>query len=187
MKKVNLILFITIVFLISACVKETVKIEREFMSDLPPGSLYVAINYDDSLMSANTAQSAQLFYIENGERVYYTINPYKYEVFEDSVSLGTAKDSFMENVNRLFDEETNIAFWQFLIHIYSNESRNWYMEYSNGDIDTFTIFIKEVSAAEGLSYPCQCRYPIIEFKYNGEDIAISGNHFVPMYEVYKND
>ena len=161
-----------------SCVKQTNLGSTTSKNAISGGYFYMTIYQNDSLLADSIMADANMFYIQDGERIdYMMLNGF--DLAEDSITIIPAKRKFMYNDSEYFPGlgATEVSNLGMLKSFNAKEQvLTWYLEFKNGDIDTLHIESRYVSDEEGLTYPCQCYNPLLSFKYNGVPVYPTDNY-----------
>ena len=126
-----------------------------FGTYLVPHSLIFIIKTDKQRLDDASLDKMKLFYLKSSSKFYI-------DDFYRSTNEGDYKfyDLGLQG-------SRNIGF------ISGDEGiKDFYLEYTGGDIDTLFIDYKKLNQEDACNHPCKCNYPLESVKFNGKDAIV---------------
>ena len=122
-----------------------------FDTYLVPHSLFFIVNKSHQRLDDITLNSIKLFYYKDVNKVY--VSDF-IRGSEEAYNLGvlTSRDIGSKSG----DEGI----------------KDFYLEYTGGDIDTLFIDYKKLNQEDACNHPCKCNYPLESVKFNGKDAIV---------------
>ena len=117
-----------------------------FDTYLVPHSLFFIVNKSHQRLDDITLNSIKLFYYKDVTKVY--VNDF-IRGSEEAYNLGVLTSRDIGSISG--DEGI----------------KDFYLEYTGGDIDTLFIDYKKLNQEDACNHPCKCNYPLESVKFNG--------------------
>ncbi|GAA4738547.1 hypothetical protein GCM10023229_17100 [Flavisolibacter ginsenosidimutans] len=131
------------------------------MGYLLPYTFYFVLKINGQRLADSTLNNLRLYYLSNGTKNYvYDFG----RAGSDGYNLGAmlTKDIGYKSAD--------------------NNIKDYYLEFSNADIDTLFVDYKHYSICEADTSACYCLYPRLSIKYNGQ--TASYDPAIPQQQVY---
>lgn len=130
-----------------------------------PNDLVFIIKKNGEKLNDDILNNMKLYYLKQGSKIY---------------SFDRANVPSLE----LLDGGLGIQKIPFPIGIESgNGTKNYYLEYPNGDIDTLYVDYQKLDHDEAIKDPCYCYFKLVEIKFNG----VRASYDMAIKNVYRFD
>ena len=128
---------------------------------LVPHSIFFIVNKSHQRLDDNTLNSIKLFYYKDVSKVY--VNDF-IRGSEEAYNLGVLTSRDIGSISG--DEGI----------------KDFYLEYTGGDIDTLFVDYKKLNQEDACNHPCKCNYPLESVKFNG--VAAIPDTSIKVQKVY---
>ena len=138
-------------FAISSCKKTKDRGCPEFRGLQVPNSLFFVIKQGGQRLTDASLNNLKLYYFNSGQKIY--IDDFQRAINEGNLNAFDLGIMATRNIG-LKSGTDNI--------------KDYFLEFQNGDIDTLFVDYKRYSQCEADTSGCQCIFPRFGVKYNGQ-------------------